>query len=161
MTTTPPITPPPSPSAAIDEASFVAELRRLRTWSGLSFRQLERRASTAGDVLPSSTAATMLGKNRLPREDLLVTYVRACGLDGDDLKQWVITRALIAAGTPATPAAVSAPVHHPTPPPRPASRWRPAIAAAALALAFAAGAVLTANAGADSIVNEETVVLSP
>jgi hypothetical protein len=153
MTTTPPITKPPSPAAVTEETAFVAELRRLKVWSGLSFRQLERQAAAAGDTLPYSTAATMLGKNRLPREDLLVTFVRACGLDGDELRQWVTTRAAIADGTAATPP------HRPTAPARrPASRWRLAIAAAALALAFAGGAALTASLG--SAVEEETVVLT-
>ncbi|GAA4508310.1 hypothetical protein GCM10023191_067920 [Actinoallomurus oryzae] len=85
----------------------MAELRRLKAWSGLSFRRLDRRAATAGDVLPYSTAATMLGKDRLPREELLIAFVRACGLDGDDLRRWVTAREKIAVGgsveRPATP----------------------------------------------------------
>jgi hypothetical protein len=140
-------TTPPSPAAATDEATFVAELRRLKTWSGMSFRQLERQAAAAGDTLPASTAATMLGKNRLPREELLVTYVRACGLDGDDLRPWLTTRTAIADGTNPGPA----PVHR--------FRWRRAVvAAAALAAAFAGGAALTAGSGN---VEEETVVGTP
>lgn len=139
MTTT-----PPSPTSAIDEATFVAELRRLKTWSGMSFRQLERRAAAAGDTLPASTAATMLGKNRLPREELLVTFVRACGLDGDDLRPWLTTRATIADGTRATPRRF---------------QWRrTVVAAAALAVAFAGGAAFTAGSGT---VEEETVVSTP
>jgi hypothetical protein len=149
-------TQPPSPVAAIDEATFIAELRRLKARSGLSFRQLERRASAAGDTLPYSTAATMLSKNRLPREELLVAFVRACGLDGDEVTRWVTTRATIADGTAA---------HQATSTPRdsaPASsRWRPVIVAAALVLAFTGGVALTAALESHSIIEEEIVVDTP
>lgn len=152
MTTT-----PPSPTSATDEAAFVAELRRLKTWSGMSFRQLERQAAAAGDTLPASTAATMLGKNRLPREELLVAFVRACGLDGDDVRPWLTTRTTIADGTKAGPTRTSAISSH-TGIPR-GFRWRWAVVAvAALAVAFAGGAAFTASFGS---VEEETVVDTP
>ncbi|MCT2588072.1 helix-turn-helix domain-containing protein [Actinophytocola gossypii] len=129
-----PSTPPPAPESATDEAAFVAELRRLRTWSGHSFRQLERQARALGETLPHSTAATMLARNRLPRAELVVAFVRACGLGDDDARQWVTVRAAIADGTAAAPAA----------PVRRAPRWRLAVAAAAaLAVAFAGGTVST------------------
>jgi hypothetical protein len=121
-------TPPPSP-AATDETAFVAELRRLKTWSGLSFRQLERNATDNGDVLPYSTAATMLGKNRLPRADVVAAFVRACGVA--DVRPWLLTRTRIADGTAAAPA--------PAPRAR-LFRWRRAVvAAAALIGTFTAG----------------------
>jgi hypothetical protein len=142
----------PAPVAAIDEATFIAELRRLKARSGLSFRQLERRASAAGDTLPYSTAATMLSKNRLPREELLVAFVRACGLDEDEVTRWVTTRATIAGGT-----ATSTPRDTATSP----SRWRPAIVAAALVLAFTGGVALTAALDSHSTVEEEIVVDTP
>jgi hypothetical protein len=156
------ITTPPSPTEAADEAAFVAELRRLKTWSGRSFRQLERHAAAAGDTLPASTVATMLGKHRLPREELLVAFVRACGLDEDDIRPWLTTCASIADGTKVDAAAV-APA---TSPRQPAtsqwrSQWRLAIVAAALAMAFAAGATLTAGLGDSSTDEQETVVLTP
>ncbi|TDE22922.1 hypothetical protein E1295_45950, partial [Nonomuraea mesophila] len=116
MTTTPP--PPP----VTGEAAFMQELRRLKAWSGQSFRQLERRASAAGDVLPSSTASTMLGRNRLPRHEVLVAFVRACGLDEEQARAWADARAAIA-GAAAAPAAAppSDPPEGPTEgPPR---RW--------------------------------------
>lgn len=126
-------TPPPSP-AATDETAFVAELRRLKTWSGLSFRQLERNATDSGDVLPYSTAATMLGKNRLPRAEVVAAFVRACGVA--DVRPWLLTRTRIADGTAAAPA--------PAPAPRARLfRWRRAVvAAAALVATFTAGLAL-------------------
>jgi hypothetical protein len=163
MTDASPTSTPPSPAAATDEAAFVAELRRLKAWSGCSFRQLERQAAAAGDVLPASTAATMLGKNRLPREELLVAFVRACGLREDDMRPWLTTRARIADGTAATTtetttatttAAVAPAIRR--------FRWRPVLAAAAaLAIAFAGGATLTSGLAGSSIDEQEIVYLAP
>jgi hypothetical protein len=149
MTTTQAPTSPPAPVEATDEARFVAQLRRLKTWSGRSFRELERRASAAGDTLPYSTTATMLGKNRLPRAELVETFVRACGLDGDDVRQWLAVRARIADGTATVPAV-------------PQRGRRLAIAAAAgLAIAFAGGAVVAAGIGSESVDVEEIEINTP
>ncbi|WP_037065294.1 helix-turn-helix domain-containing protein [Pseudonocardia acaciae] len=152
-------TAPPSPEAATDEASFVAALRRLKAWSGRSFRQLERAASAAGDALPYSTVATMLGRNSLPREELVVTFARACGLDGDEARRWTVVRAAIAdraaAGAVLTDGATA-------PRRRLASRWWPAVAgAAALAIAFACGVAVASGFGGDSVEEQETVIGAP
>ncbi len=130
----------------------MAGLRALKAWSGRSFRQLERCASAAGDTLPSSTASTMLGKNRLPREELLVAFVRGCGLGEENVRAWVVARTKIVDGTAAAP--IAAPLRHAT--------WRrPVIvAAAALAMAFAGGAAVTALLAGGSIDTEETVVVT-
>ena len=147
-------TPPTSPAAATDETAFVAELRRLKTWSGLSFRQLERTATDSGDVLPYSTAATMLNKNRLPRAEVVAAFVRACGVA--DARPWLHARTRIADGTAA--AAVVAP--RPTSPRGRLSRWRRAlVAAAALTLTFTAGTAL--DTAATSEENIEVDVVSP
>ncbi|MYY80320.1 hypothetical protein GT044_03375, partial [Streptomyces sp. SID335] len=97
-----PLTPPAPPHAASPaaEAAFMAELRRLKAWSGLSYREVERAAAAAGEVLPYSTAATMLRKDRLPREAVLVAYLVACGVDADDTRRWVAARRELAAGPP-------------------------------------------------------------
>ncbi|BCJ33921.1 hypothetical protein Athai_14240 [Actinocatenispora thailandica] len=93
-----PETAPPEPTAPADRAAFMVELRRLKAWSGRSYRQLERRARAAGDTLPYSTAASMLGRDRLPREELLVAFVRACGID--DVRPWAAARAALDQGAP-------------------------------------------------------------
>ena len=152
MTTKPPITQPPSPTAATDEAAFVAELRRLKSWSGLSFRQLERHAAALGETLPYSTVATMLGRNRLPREELLVTFVKACGLDEHEAQRWATVRATIAYGIPETSTST---------PRRLRSRWRQAIVAAAVVLAFVGGAALAGGSVNETIDEQETVVGAP
>ncbi|MFF3484471.1 hypothetical protein ACFYXC_14535 [Streptomyces sp. NPDC002701] len=95
MTTAPP-TPPDT-----DAVAFVAALRHLKTWSGLSYRQLERRAAEAGHVLPYSTAATMLGRDRLPRAELVAAFVAACGVRADEAEEWLDARVTIACGRPA------------------------------------------------------------
>ncbi|MFE9018007.1 hypothetical protein ACFYNL_05415 [Streptomyces sp. NPDC007808] len=102
MTTAPP-TPPDT-----DAAAFVAALRRLKTWSGLSYRRLERHAADAGHCLPYSTAATMLGRDRLPRAELVAAFVAACGLRGDEAEAWLDARTGIACG-PAPADAIPAP----------------------------------------------------
>ncbi|WP_282700484.1 hypothetical protein [Streptomyces sp. CC219B] len=96
MTTTAPPTPPDT-----DAVAFVAALRRLKAWSGLSYRQLERRATRAGHSLPYSTAATMLGRDRLPRQELVAAFVAACGLRADQAQAWLDARVTIACGGPA------------------------------------------------------------
>jgi hypothetical protein len=139
------ITPPPSPAAATDETAFVAELRRLKAWSGLSFRQLERNATGNGDVLPSSTAATMLTKNRLPRAEVVAAFVRACGVA--DVRPWLLARTRIADGTATAPA-----------PRGRLSRWRRAVvAAAALTLTFTAGTAFDTVAASEEDVEVEVV----
>ncbi|MFI6276506.1 hypothetical protein [Streptomyces sp. NPDC050988] len=139
MTTAPP-TPPDT-----DAAAFVAGLRRLKAWSGLSYRRLERRAAEAGHSLPYSTAATMLGRERLPREELVAAFVAACGIRGTEAEVWLDARTDIACGpppvpvpadvTPASLSAVAAPAR--TTPRR--TRWT-LVAAAALVTALLGGA---------------------
>ena len=51
---------PPRPAKAGTPAEFTAALRALRTWSGLTYRQLEGKAATYRDALPASTIATTL-----------------------------------------------------------------------------------------------------
>ncbi|MFG2346218.1 hypothetical protein [Streptomyces phaeochromogenes] len=144
MTTAPP-TPPDT-----DPAAFVAGLRRLKAWSGLSYRRLERAAAEAGHSLPYSTAASMLGRERLPREELVAAFVAACGVRGAEAEAWLDARTDIACGpvpedaTPAPVPAVVAPLNTAplsTSPVR-TSPWRPRwtlVAAAALVTALLGG----------------------
>ncbi|MEE1760870.1 MULTISPECIES: hypothetical protein [unclassified Streptomyces] len=143
MTTAPP-TPP-----ATDAAAFVAALRRLKAWSGLSYRRLEQRATEAGHALPYSTAATMLGRDSLPREELVAAFVAACGVRGAEAEAWLDARVAIACGPPAEPT------------PKPGSRrssWpRRRTFAMAVALATALlGGVSAAGAFSDDVEVEQT-----
>lgn len=108
----------PQPADVTDPAQFVAAMRQLRLWAGLSYRQLERRADAAGDVLPRATLAGVLNRPELPREQLLASFVRACGGDEDMVGAWVKARRRLAVETEnssaagsARPAAASEPVH--------------------------------------------------
>lgn len=108
----------PQPQDATDPAQFVAAMRQLRLWAGLSYRQLERRADTAGDVLPRTTLAGALNRPELPREQLLASFVRACGGDEDMVDAWAKARRRLAvetenssAATSTTPATAGEPAH--------------------------------------------------
>ncbi len=99
----------PQPRTATTPAEFVALMRRLRAWSGCSYRQLERRAEAVGDVLPRATLADALNRRDLPREDLLAAFVRACGADGDTVAEWVDARRRLAVAREKAPSPASAP----------------------------------------------------
>ncbi|MGW5266543.1 RICIN domain-containing protein [Microbispora sp. NPDC004025] len=92
----------PQPRTAATPAEFVALMRRLRAWSGCSYRQLERRAEAVGDVLPRATLAGALSRRDLPREHLLAAFVRACGADDDTVAEWVDARRRLAAARETT-----------------------------------------------------------
>ncbi|QES40131.1 hypothetical protein DEJ49_03295 [Streptomyces venezuelae] len=162
---TSPMSPPapphqPHPASPDGEAAFMAELRRLKAWSGLSYRELERAAAAAGEVLPYSTAATMLRRDRLPREAVLVAYLAACGLGVDDTRRWVAARReLVAAPRPPAPAA-----ERPLPPVRDGRQrqrqWkRPRLAVVGLAAAVAllVGGSVVAT-GATTVQEEQQTV---
>lgn len=140
-------TAPPAPPDT-DAAAFVAALRRLKAWSGLSYRQLERRAADAGHTLPYSTAATMLGRNRLPREELVRAFVAACGLQGPVVEAWVDARSTIACRPARSPEA-----RHPDSPP-PIRNRRPGRSRCALLAAAALVAVLLGQAVAGNALTE-------
>ncbi|MGW3566272.1 hypothetical protein ACWDSL_20755 [Streptomyces sp. NPDC000941] len=105
----------PDPKAARTAAEFVVAMRQLRSWADLSYRQLERNAEAAGDVLPRATISGALSRDDLPREQLLGAFVRACGGDEETVAVWLAARRRLsiagpgAASAPDEPAASSAP----------------------------------------------------
>ncbi|MFE5618929.1 helix-turn-helix domain-containing protein [Streptomyces sp. NPDC056524] len=82
----------PDPRGATDAASFLARLHALKDWSGLTYRELSARAEALGDVLPRSTVANMLARSTVPREELLTSFVRACGVAPGALEDWQSVR---------------------------------------------------------------------
>ncbi|MEU9995319.1 helix-turn-helix domain-containing protein [Streptomyces sp. NPDC050848] len=82
----------PDPREATDAASFIARLQQLKDWSGLTYRDLSARAEALGDVLPRSTVANMLARSTVPREELLTSFVRACGVAPGELENWLSVR---------------------------------------------------------------------
>ncbi|MFI6780462.1 helix-turn-helix domain-containing protein [Micromonospora sp. NPDC050276] len=99
------------PDDASDPAEFVEMLRQLKDRSGLTYRQLEQRAASAGDVLARSTAADILRRSTLPRPEVVAAFVRACGAD-DQVETWLRARHRLAAGqfAPPSPASDQPPV---------------------------------------------------
>ncbi|MFJ6658416.1 hypothetical protein ACIQNG_18915 [Streptomyces sp. NPDC091377] len=142
-------TPPPVPPDT-DAAAFMTALRDLKVWSGLSYRQLERRAARAGHVLPHSTVATMLGRDRLPREELVALFVAACGMRADEAQVWLDARVSIAYGRPAEAAPTTK---------RGGRSWRPhqVLAGAAVALTT----VLLAGVAGVGVLTDEVEVVQP
>ncbi|MES4900951.1 MULTISPECIES: hypothetical protein [unclassified Streptomyces] len=86
----------PQPHDVKDSAEFVAVMRQLRQWADLSYRELERRAGAAGDVLPRATLAGALNRQELPREELVAAFVRACSGDEATAEEWVGVRRRLA-----------------------------------------------------------------
>ncbi|MGW0196752.1 hypothetical protein [Nonomuraea sp. NPDC003201] len=86
-------------------AEFVAGLRSLKAWAGLTYRQLEARAAAAGDFLPYSTLASAFGRNRLPRRELVVAFTRACGCRAEETAAWLDAHRRVAARSVRAPAA--------------------------------------------------------
>jgi hypothetical protein len=90
----------PDTDAVASAAELVAAMRWLKSWSGLSYRQLERHAAKRGLALPRSTLTNALHRQTLPREDLLAAFVRACGHGEGEVARWVAARRRLAvAGT--------------------------------------------------------------
>lgn len=105
----------PDPRGAGTPAEFLARLQALKDWSGLTYRELTARAEEHGDVLPRSTVANMLARPTLPREELLLTFVRACGVAPAALEDWRTARRDLARRGPHAPG--DAPAGPPTSPP--------------------------------------------
>ena len=88
------------PSRARDTAEFLAVMRELKERSGLTYRQLEERATARGEVLPRSTLAGVLRGTSPPRPELLAAFVRACG-DEACVEEWLRARDRVAGRAPA------------------------------------------------------------
>jgi hypothetical protein len=95
----------PDPGRADSPAAFVTQMRQLKEWSGLGFKQLQQRAERAGSPLPHSTLSAALGRSSLPRADLLEAFVRACGCDDETVDAWLAARSRLAGGGSPAPAA--------------------------------------------------------
>lgn len=134
----------PRPEEASTAAEYVALLKQLRLWSGLTYRQLDGKAKANGEVLPASTTATMLNRGTLPREQLVAAFTRACGLDESDVERWLLARRRIAVATPDAEA--------PAPPPRRKRRtWWLVAAAVTVVVAAATAVTIALNRPSDDV----------
>ncbi|NAS25684.1 hypothetical protein GT755_28860 [Herbidospora sp. NEAU-GS84] len=128
---------PPDPAAARTEVEFVDLLRRLKAWSGRSYRDIQHHAQRAGRHLPYSTAAGMLKRETLPRRETVTAFVLGCGLDEQTAAAWDAARTRLDMGLPPEPEPRPVPVPVPGHAPR-RRRWVAAVAAVAAVLVFAA-----------------------
>ncbi|MFE7560111.1 RICIN domain-containing protein [Kitasatospora sp. NPDC057500] len=151
------------PQDARDAGEFAALLRGLKERSGLSFRQLEERAAERGEVLPRSTVADLLRRDALPRPEVLLAFLHACGADADT-DAWLAARHRIAAEPDKEPdrepdresrkESRTEPEREPGGEPEAVPARRPrarllGLAAVAAAALLGAGGYLLANSGGD------------
>lgn len=87
----------PCPDHVTTAAEFMGALRNLRAWADLSYRELESRATQAGDRLPRGTIASAMSRGVMPREQTIAAFVRACGGDRSAVEVWIAARQRIAA----------------------------------------------------------------
>jgi len=128
----------PGPVDAGTASEFVEAMRRRRNATGLTYRELERRAEAKGHTLPRSTLTSVLSRTSLPREELVTAFVLACDGDEDEVGEWLAARRRLTAGDPAP--AAEAPAR-----PRRTPFWL-GIGAAAVAIVVA---VVLSNLPAD------------
>ncbi|MEU5876332.1 XRE family transcriptional regulator [Spirillospora sp. NPDC047279] len=74
------------------EEQYVVMLRRLRERSGLTFKQIERRAAGGPVPLPASTLATALQRRTVPRAEIVSALVRVCGGSPEIVDEWLALR---------------------------------------------------------------------
>jgi hypothetical protein len=86
----------PRPDRVTTPAQFVAALQALRAWARLTYGELENNAQAIGDRLPRSTIASALSRGRIPREQTISAFVRACGCDEKTVRHWLAVRRKIA-----------------------------------------------------------------
>jgi hypothetical protein len=87
----------PRPDRVTTPAQFLAALQALRAWAKLTYGELEINAQAYGDRLPRSTIASALSRGRIPREQTIAAFVRACGCDEKTVQHWLAARRKIAA----------------------------------------------------------------
>jgi hypothetical protein len=79
-----------NPANARSVEELAACLRRLRARAGnLSYRDLERWGKSRGKSLPRTTVLEALRGTRLPRKDLMLAFVEACGINPQADSRWL------------------------------------------------------------------------
>jgi hypothetical protein len=77
------------PTSASSIAELAACLSRLRAQAEISYRDLEQWGSRSGTPMPRSSMADVFAGRRLPRKQVLLTYLRACGVDPQTDRRWL------------------------------------------------------------------------
>ncbi|MFB4306278.1 hypothetical protein [Actinomadura sp. GTD37] len=92
----------PHANDAASPAEFLARMRRLQRWSGLSLAEIEARMATAPVLLPGGLSG-LLGGSALPRRDVVSAFISACGCAPEVQAEWMHAYARVTA-SPQTPA---------------------------------------------------------
>ncbi len=116
----------PQPDGVRDAAGFIALMRALQRWSGLSLAELEARMGSAPVLLPEGLAG-MLGGSKLPRREVVSAFISACGCVPEVQADWMRAYARISgtAPAPSPEAAFAPPPSQEAPPEEPEKRARP------------------------------------
>ncbi|MEV0424343.1 hypothetical protein [Streptosporangium canum] len=76
----------PEPLTAHTPTELVDHMRKFRIWAGEpSLRELAHRS---GGSFAASTLCKVLKESRLPPQDLVIAFIRACGGSESDVRQW-------------------------------------------------------------------------
>ncbi|CAM4023884.1 hypothetical protein [Nocardiopsis rhodophaea] len=77
----------PDPLTTTTAAEYTEKMRQFRIWSGdWSYRQLER---FSGGLVARSTFHAALNSDELPRFDVVVVFITACGGGQGEVQRWV------------------------------------------------------------------------
>ncbi|TDD73316.1 helix-turn-helix domain-containing protein, partial [Actinomadura rubrisoli] len=106
----------PQPDDAGSPAEFLSLLRRLQQWSGLSLPELEERVWSTGVLIPAGLAG-LLGGEVLPRREVLLSFVTACGLVPEEREKWMAAHARV--GSAYAPPITASPAENLPPPAAP------------------------------------------
>uniref|UniRef100_UPI003F497EB0 helix-turn-helix domain-containing protein n=1 Tax=Sphaerisporangium sp. CA-236357 TaxID=3240030 RepID=UPI003F497EB0 len=80
----------PDPLTATTPGELVDRMRQFRIWAGEpSLRTLAQRS---GGAFAASTLCKVLNGERLPGQDLIEAFIRACGGSEEDVQRWVTVR---------------------------------------------------------------------
>lgn len=116
----------PQPNDVRGAAEFIAMMRRLQRWSGLSLQELEARTAQAPVLMPGGLAG-ILGGSTLPRREVVSAFVSACGCVPEVQAEWMRAYARVSSPSPRPSSRAPAkPIAAPEPPvPPPPRRGKP------------------------------------
>jgi transcriptional regulator with XRE-family HTH domain len=103
--------PPPAPASVTTPGEFNDGLKRLREWSGMTYRQIEELSTAGGVRVAPSTLCGAFTRGTLPRRPLAAGFLKVIGLPHGDQQAWLAAWQAIKDGQPAPAAAAVLPTH--------------------------------------------------
>ncbi|MEV4826448.1 helix-turn-helix transcriptional regulator [Micromonospora sp. NPDC049274] len=95
--------PPPDPTTSSGKLEYNDALKRLREWSGKTFREIAEITKTYPRRAPASTLCAAFQRGTLPARDLTESFLRATGLDESQVALWLKVWDDLAAGRTVKP----------------------------------------------------------